>query len=400
MNAKKLVKTGLLCAGALLASAAITGTPALAQTAAPLKVGFVLPMSGPFAEYGMQMLNGAKIYMKHHGDTVAGRKVELIVKDDTGVAPDISRRSAQELINRDKVDVLAGFGLSPSAFAVAPLASTAKVPMVVMNAATASITERSPYIVRASMTLPQGAHAMALGALKSGIKSVYTIVADYGPGHDAEKQFIKTFTAGGGTIAGELRTPVKSPDYAPFLQRIRNANPEAVFMFMPAGEQSVGFLKSYEERGLKAAGIRLIATGDLTDEYVLEALGEPALGLVTAFHYSDAHDSELNRRYTADYARDYPGVRPNFMSVGGYDGMHLIYEAARKNNGNLGGDAFIAAVKGLAWESPRGPVSIDAETRDIVQNEYLREVKRVNGRLINAEFDVMPAVKDPAKAGL
>jgi len=395
MNVKKLILAGALALGALPMTA-----PTQAQTSAPIKVGFVLPMSGPFAEYGMQMLNGAKIYMKHHGETVAGRKVEILVKDDTGVAPDISRRSAQELINRDKVDVLAGFGLSPSAFAVAPLASTAKVPMVVMNAATSSITERSPYIVRASMTLPQGAHAMALGALKSGIRNVYTIVSDYGPGHDAEKQFVKTFTAGGGTIAGELRTPVKNPDYSPFLQRIRDAKPEAVFMFMPSGEQSVGFLKSFVERGLKEAGIRLIGTGDLTDEYVIEALGEPAVGLVTAFHYSDAHDSDLNRRYTADYARDYPGVRPNFMSIGGYDGMHLIYEAARKNNGDVSGDAFIAAVKGLAWESPRGPVSIDAQTRDIVQNEYLREVKRVDGRLINVEFDVIPAIKDPAKAGL
>jgi len=395
MNVKKLILAGALALGALPMTA-----PTQAQTSAPIKIGFVLPMSGPFAEYGMQMLNGAKIYMKHHGETVAGRKVEILVKDDTGVAPDISRRSAQELINRDKVDVLAGFGLSPSAFAVAPLASTAKVPMVVMNAATSSITERSPYIVRASMTLPQGAHAMALGALKSGIRNVYTIVSDYGPGHDAEKQFVKTFTAGGGTIAGELRTPVKNPDYSPFLQRIRDAKPEAVFMFMPSGEQSVGFLKSFVERGLKEAGIRLIGTGDLTDEYVIEALGEPAVGLVTAFHYSDAHDSDLNRRYTADYARDYPGVRPNFMSIGGYDGMHLIYEAARKNNGDVSGDAFIAAVKGLAWESPRGPVSIDAQTRDIVQNEYLREVKRVDGRLINVEFDVIPAIKDPAKAGL
>jgi len=390
---KKLVLAGALALGALPVA-----TPTLAQTSAPLKIGFVLPMSGPHAEYGMQMLNGARLYMKHHGDTVAGRKVEIIVKDDTGVAPEISRRSAQELINRDKVDVLAGFGLSPAAFAVAPLASASKVPMVVMNAASSSITERSPYVVRASMTLPQGAHAMALGALKSGVKNVYTIVSDYGPGHDAEKQFIKTFTAGGGTIAGELRTPVRNPDYSPFLQRIRDARPEAVFMFMPSGEQSVGFLKSFVERGLKDAGIRLFGTGDLTDEYVLEALGEPALGLITAFHYSDAHDSDLNRRYTADYAKDYPDVRPNFMSIGGYDGMHLIYEAARKNNGNLDGDAFIAAVKGLSWESPRGPVSIDADTRDIVQNEYLREVKRVNGRLINEEFDVIPAVKDPAKA--
>lgn len=383
----------------LLTAAVLSmGVAATAQAADPLKIGFVLPMSGPHAEYGMQILNGAKLYMSHHGDTVAGRKVEIIVKDDTGVAPEISRRAAQELVNRDKVDVLAGFGLTPSAFAVAPVATESKVPMVVMNAATSSVTERSPYIVRSSMTLPQNSGAMASWALKNGIKNVYTFVADYGPGHDAEKQFVKTFTEGGGQIVGQLRTPVKNPDFSPFMQRVRDAKPEAIFMFVPSGEQSVAFLKSYAERGLKEAGIKLIATGDLTDEYVLDAMGDPALGLVTAFHYSDVHDSDLNRKYTADYAKAYPNVRPNFMSMGGYDGLHVIFEALKKTNGDSSGDAFIAAAKGLSWESPRGPVSIDPETRDIVQNIYIREVKKQDGRLANVEFDVIKDMKDPGKA--
>jgi len=248
------------------------------------------------------------------------------------------------------------------------------------------------------MTLPQNSGAMATWMLKNGIKNAYTFVADYGPGHDAEKQFVKTFTEGGGQITGQLRTPVKNPDFSPFMQRVRDAKPEAIFMFVPSGEQGVAFLKSYAERGLKEAGIKLFATGDLTDEHVLDAMGDPALGLITAFHYSDAHDSDLNRKYTADYAKANPTVRPNFMSMGGYDGMHVILEAVKKNNGDASGDAFMEAVKGMAWESPRGPVSIDPETRDIVQNIYIREVKRQDGRLANVEFDVIENMKDPGKA--
>lgn len=384
---------------ALLTAALSFGMATAAQAQSDeIKIGFVLPMSGPHAEYGLQILNGAKLYMQHHGDTVAGKKITYVVRDDTGVAPEISKRAAQELVNREGAQILAGFGLTPSAFAVAPLSAQGKIPMIVMNAATSSVTTRSPYIVRASMTLPQNSAPMATWALKNGIKNVYTVVADYGPGHDAEKQFIKTFTEGGGKIVGEVRTPVQNPDFAPYLQRVKDAKPDAIFMFVPSGAQGASFLKSYAERGLKDEGIRLIATGDLTDEHVLDSMGDEALGLITAFHYSDVHDSDLNRKYTQDYAKAYPNVRPNFMSMGGYDGMHVIYEALKKTNGDASGDKFIEAAKGLSWESPRGPMSIDPETRDVVQNIYIREVKRVDGRLANVEFDVIENFKDPGKA--
>src|SRR5690625_3476486 len=280
----------------LIAAAMTLGLMGAAQAADDLTAGMILPMSGPHSEYGLQILNGAKLYMQHHGDTVAGRKVVLVVKDDTGVAPEISKRAAQELIVKDKVDVLAGFGLTPSAFSVAPVATEAKTPMIVMNAATSSVTERSPYIVSASMHLPQNSASIAQWASENGIKRVYTLVADYGPGHDAEKQFIKTFTELGGEIVGEVRTPVQNPDFSPYLSRIKDAKPDAVFMFVPSGAQGVAFLKGYAERGLDEDGIKLIATGDLTDEYVLDSMGDEALGLITSFHYSDAHDSELNKK--------------------------------------------------------------------------------------------------------
>ncbi len=373
------------------------GAVGAAHAADDLKIGMVLPMSGPFAAYGQQILNGARLYISEHGDKVGDRKVVLLVKDDTGVAPEISKRAAQEFVVKDKVDILAGFGLTPSAFAVGPLSAEAKVPMVVMNAATSSVTTKSPYIVRTSMALPQISAPIATWALKNGIKKVYTVVADYGPGHDAEKQFVKTFTAGGGEIVGEVRTPVKNPDFAPFLQKVKDTKPDAVFLFVPAGEQGVAFLKGYKERGLDTAGIRLISTGDLTDEDVLDAMGDPALGVMTSFHYSEAHDSALNKAYTQAYYKAYPGKRPNFMSVAGYDGMNLIYNALKKTGGDASGDKFIAAAKGMKWESPRGPVSIDPETRDIVQNIYIRKVEKVDGKLQNVEFDHIADFKDPGK---
>src|SRR5690606_7219977 len=381
----------------LLAVALAFGASSAAY-AQDLKIGMVLPMSGPFGAYGEQILNGARLYLAENDNKLGGREVKLEIRDDTGVAPEISRRAATELLVKEKVDILAGFGLTPSAFASAPVATRAKVPMVVMNAATSSVTEKSPYIVRTSMALPQITAPIATWALNNDIKNVFTIVADYGPGHDAEKQFIKTFTEGGGKIVGEVRTPVQNPDFAPYLQRVKDAKPDAIFMFVPSGAQGASFLKSYAERGLSKEGIRLIATGDLTDEHVLDSMGDEALGLITAFHYSDVHDSDLNRKYTQDYAKAYPGVRPNFMSMGGYDGMHVIYEALKKTNGDPSGEKFIEAAKGLSWESPRGPMSIDPETRDVVQNIYIREVKRVDGRLANVEFDVIENFKDPGKA--
>jgi len=381
----------------LLAVALAFGVGGSAHAADELKIGMVLPMSGPFAGYGQQILNGARLYISQHGDTVEGRKVTLIVKDDTGVAPELSKRAAQELIVKDKVNILGGFGLTPSAFAVGPLSAEAKVPMVVMNAATSSVTTKSPYIVRTSMALPQITAPIASWALKNGIKKVYTVVADYGPGHDAEKQFVKTFTEGGGEIVGEVRTPVKNPDFSPFLQKVKDTKPDAVFLFVPAGEQGVAFLKGYKERGLDAAGIKLISTGDLTDEDVLDAMGDPALGVMTSFHYSEAHDSPENKTYVQAYYKAYPDKRPNFMSVAGYDGMRLIYDVLKKTKGDASGDTFIAAAKGMKWESPRGPVTIDAETRDIDQNIYIRKVEKVNGKLQNVEFDVIPNFKDPGK---
>lgn len=368
-----------------------------AQAAEPLKIGLVLPMSGPFAAYGKQIENGARLYIAQQGGSFAGRKVELIVKDDTGVAPEISKRAAQELVVKDKVDILAGFGLTPSAFAAAPIANEAKKPMVVMNAATSAVTTKSNYILRTSHTLPQVTAPVASWAAKNGIKKVFTLVADYGPGHDAEGQFKKTFTAAGGEIVGEVRSPVKNPDFAPFLQKIKDTKPDAVFLFVPPGEQTIAFLKGFAERDLAKAGIRIIATGDLTDEDLLDAVGDNALGIVNSFHYAEAHDSPENKAYTAAYYKAYPKDRPNFMSVGGYDGMQLIAKTLEKTGGDASADKFVEAAKGTAWTSPRGPISIDPATRDIVQTIYIRKVEKVAGKLQNVEFDKVADFKDPGK---
>ena len=381
---------------ATLALGAIFSSGALA--ADPIKIGMVLPMSGPFAAYGKQIEHGVRLYLATKGDTFGGRKVELIIKDDSpGTAGDVSKRLAQELVVKDKVDILAGFGLTPSAFAVAPVATEAKKPMVVMNAATSAITTKSNYLVRASMTLPQNTAPIASWAAKNGIRNVFTLVADFGPGQDAEAQFKKTFTAAGGKIVGEVRVPVANPDYGPFLQKIKDTKPDAVFLFLPPGAGTIAFMKGYTERGLAASGIKLIATGDLPDEEIIDAIGDAALGLITSFHYSEAHKSPENAAYVAAYAKAYPKDRPNFMSVGGYDGMHLIAEVLNKTGGDASAEKFIEAAKGMKWISPRGPVSIDPATRDIVQTIYIRKVERVGGKLQNVEFDQVPDFKDPGK---
>jgi branched-chain amino acid transport system substrate-binding protein len=366
--------------------------------AADLKIGVVVPMTGPFASHGKQIMNGIRLYLAQNGDTMAGRKVQIILKDDTpGTAGDMSKRRAQELVIQDNVDILAGFSLTPEAFAVAPLATEAKKPMVVMNAATSSVTTKSGYIVRTSMTLPQVTAPIASWAAKNNIKKVFTIVADYGPGHDAEGQFKKTFTAAGGEIVGEVRVPVGNPDFAPYLQKVKDTRPDAVFLFVPNGEMGISFMKGFQERGLAQAGIKLISTGDLLDEDVLDAIGDAAIGVINAFHYAEAHKSPENEAFTNAYAKAYPKDRPNFMAVGAYDGMRLIAEALKKTGGNADADKFIEAVKGLKWTSPRGPVMIDPATRDIVQTVYVRKVEKVGGKLQNVEFDQIPDFKDPGK---
>ncbi|MDD0808721.1 ABC transporter substrate-binding protein [Curvibacter sp. RS43] len=359
------------------------------------KIGLILPMTGQSASTGRQIEAAARLYMAQNGDTVAGRKIELIVKDDTGL-PDVTKRLAQELVVNDKVGVLAGFGLTPLALATAPIATQSKTPQVVMAAATSSITQASPFIVRSSFTLPQVTVSMADWAPKNGIKKVVTLVSDYGPGIDAEKFFKERFSFNGGQVVDALRVPLRNPDFAPFLQKVRDEKPDALFVFVPSGA-GAAVMKQFLERGLDKAGIRLIATGDVTDDDQLNDMGDGALGVVTSHHYSADHNSPANQKFVEAFQKANPSMRPNFMAVGGYDGMRVIYEALRATQGKGDGSALLAAMKGQIFESPRGPVFIDAQTRDIVQNVYLRKVERKNGQLYNVEFDVLKDVKDPGK---
>jgi branched-chain amino acid transport system substrate-binding protein len=387
---KRTIIQAAVC-GALLAA----GPFALAQDNV-FKIGLVLPMTGQQATTGRQVEAAAKLWMAQNGDTVAGKKVQLIVKDDTSL-PDVTRRLAQELVVNEKVNVLAGFGITPSAMATAPIATQSKTPEVVMAAATSAITEASPYIVRTSFTLPQVSVALADWAAKNGIKKVVTLVSDYGPGIDAEKYFKERMLLSGGQVPESLRVPLRNPDFAPFLQKVRDIKPDALFVFVPSGA-GAAVMKQFLERGMDKAGIKLIATGDVTDDDQLKDMGDGALGVVTSHHYSAAHPSAANKKFVEAFEKANNGLRPNFMAVGGYDGMRVIYEALKKTQGKGGGDALLAAMKGQVFESPRGPVYIDAQTRDIVQNVYLRKVEKKDGQLYNVEFDVIKDVKDPGKS--
>jgi branched-chain amino acid transport system substrate-binding protein len=383
-------KRFLLKAAVLAAVLASTGVMAQDK----FKIGLILPMTGPFASTGKQIEAAAKLYMAQNGDMVAGKKVELIVKDDTS-APDVTKRIAQELVVNDKVSVLAGFGLTPLALATAPIATQSKTPLVVMAAATSSITEASPFIIRTSFTLPQAAVGLADWAPKNNIKKVVTLVSDYGPGIDAEKYFKDRFTFNGGQVIDTLRVPMRNPDFAPFLQKVRDAKPDAVYVFVPSGA-GAALMKQFAERGMDKAGIRLIGTGDVTDDDILNGMGDVAMGVITSHHYSASHNSPMNKKFVEAFSKANAGLRPNFMAVGGYDGMRVIYEAAKSTKG-AGGQALLDAMKGQVFESPRGPVFIDAQTRDVVHNIYIRKVERVGGQLYNQEFETIKDVKDPGK---
>ena len=370
------------------------GLDAAAQQA-PFKIGLIAPMTGPFASTGKQMEAGARLYMALNGATVAGRKIELILKDDAGT-PDQSKRIAQELLVNEKVDVLAGFGLTPLALAVAPLATQAKTPMVNMLAATAAVIDASPYMVRVSLALPQITLGVADWAPKNNIKKVVTMVSDYGPGIDAERTFRDRFAFNGGQVIESLRVPLRSPDFAPFLQKVRDLKPDALFVFVPAGVGSA-VMKQFAERGLDKAGIKLIGTGDVVDDDILNGMGDVALGVVTSYHYSAAHPSAANKKFVADFKKANKGLRPNFVAVHGYDGMRVIYEALKKTAGKGGGDALLAGMKGQIFESPRGQIYIDANTRDIVQSVFVRKVERKDGELYNVEFQEFKDVRDPPR---
>jgi branched-chain amino acid transport system substrate-binding protein len=389
MDKRSLVK-------AMMAAPLVFGLRRAGAQTAPFKIGFLCPMTGPFASTGRQMEAGVRLYMAQHGNTVAGRKVELIVKDDTGV-PDITKRLAQELVVNDKVDVLAGFGLTPLALATGPVATQSKTPMVNMLAATSSVIDASPYMVRVSMTLPQITLGVADWAPKNGIKKVVTLVADYGPGLDAERTFKDRFLFNGGQVIETIRVPLRNPDFAPYLQKVRDLAPDALFVFVPSGV-GTAVMNQFNERGLARAGIKLIGTGDVVDDDILNSMGDAALGIVTSYPYSTAHPSALNKKFVDEFRKANKNLRPNAVAVFGYDGMRVIYEALKKTNGKGAGDALLAAMKGQIFESPRGQIYIDANTRDIVQSVYIRKVERSGGELYNIEFQEHKDVRDPPRA--
>ena len=382
---------------ALAVAAAGAMTPQSASAQQPVKIGFIGTFSGQFADAATQMDNGIKLYMQKFGDTVAGRKIEILRRDTAGANPDVAKRLAQELVTREGVDILVGSVLTPNALAVADVSAQAKKPMIIMNAATSIITTKSDYALRVSFTSPQVVEPFGGWVAKQGIKKAFTMVSDFGPGHDAEAAFHRSFKEAGGEIIGQLRMPIASPDFSAFVQRAKDANPESIFVFVPAGVQPAALMKSMAERGVTPDKIKILGQGEITDDTALASAGDAALGVLTAYHYDHNHNSPMNREFVKSYRAMSGGINPNLFAVGGYDGMHLVYEALKKTGGKTDGDAFVQAAKGMAWESPRGPMSIDPQTRDVVQNVYFRRVEKSPDGLVNVEFDKVENAKDPVK---
>jgi branched-chain amino acid transport system substrate-binding protein len=373
--------------------------PAAGQAEDAVKIGVVMPYSGQFADPSAQSENGLKLYLKQHGNKLGGRDVEMIRKDTGGINPPVAKRLAQELVTRDNVDILTGFQLTPNALAAADVSAEAKKFMVILNAGTAIITTKSNYIARVSFTLPQLNQTLATWAAHRGLKSAYTMVTDYGPGIDAEAAFLKGFKDAGGEIVGSVRMAVQSPDFSAYVQRAKDLNPQGIFIMIPGGAQPGAFGKALAERGLDPQKIEVLGQAELTDEHALASMGDSAIGIITASHYDYTHRSPLNDEFVQAYVSEYHR-NPDFFSVGGYDGMHLIDLALQKSGGKTDGDSLINAAKGASWESPRGPTLIDPETRDIVQTVYIRKVEKVGDRLVNAEIAAIPNVKDPFKASM
>ena len=379
-------------ASAIAASIALFGLAGASKAQETVKIGLIAPLTGPQAASGRQMVAGAKLYMGEKGNKVAGKTIELVIRDDTGTA-DVTRRIAQELIVNDKVSVISGFGLTPLAMAVGPVITQSKVPGVIMVAGTSTIVATSPYFARVSFTLPQNTAPVADWAAENGVKNVVTLVSDYGPGLDAMNAFKTRFEARGGKVVDQLKAPLESPDFAPFLQKAKDLKPDAVFLFVPA-PQAGALMKQVVDRGFAATGIKIIGTGDVTDDDQLNGMGDGVLGMITSYAYSSAHDSPENKAFVAEFRKQNPNMVPNIMGVSGYDGIHLIYEALKKTNGATDGTKLIDAMKGMSWLSPRGPMSIDPETRDVVQSVYVRKVERKDGALQNIEFKTYEKVKD------
>jgi len=382
---------GLGCAFTLL-----LGAPS-AQAQGTVKIGLINVLSGQFADAGIQLDNGVKTYMKQYGDTVAGKKIEIIRRDVGGPAPDVAKRLAQELVVREGVDILAGFLLTPNALAAADVSAQAKKFMVVMNAATSIITTKSPYMIRTSVTLPQVMETFGTWAAKGGTKKCYTMVTDYGPGHDSEAAFQRAFKEGGGEIVGSVRFPVANPDFSAFVQRAKDMNLECIYIFIPGGAQPAALGKAMAERGIDPTKTKILASGEATSEQALKSMGDAGLGIISAWHYDYKSDAPRNIEFVKLF-NEMHGRNPDFFSIGGYDGMHAIYEALKRADGKTDGESLITAAKGMTWDSPRGPMSIDPETRDVVQTIYIRRVQKVGGELVNVPFDKIEKAKDPTRA--
>ena len=383
----------LLCGLAGVALAFLGAGSASAQNS--VKIGMINEYSGQFADTGAQIDHGVTLWMKQHGDTVAGKKIELIRKDTGGMFPDTAKRLAQEAIVRDHADILGAFSLTPNALAAADVSKQAKKLMVVMNAATSIITEKSPYIARTSSTTPQLNYTLGQWAAKNGIKTVYTMVSDYGPGIDAETWFQKGFKDNGGTIVGSVRFPIANPDFSSFVQAAKDKNPDAIYIWIPGGAQPAAIGKALAERGIDARKTKILGQDALASETALKSMGDISLGIISVSDYDYNHQSPMNKEFVKTYNDEFHR-NPDFFSIGGYDGAHLIYAALAKTGGKADGDALIAAAKGMSWESPRGPIMIDPETRDIVQTVYIRRVEKVGNELLNVEIAAVPNVKDPA----
>jgi branched-chain amino acid transport system substrate-binding protein len=355
-----------------------------------------MPYSGQFADTAVQMDNGIKLYMKRYGDSVAGKKIEILRRDTGGIAPDVAKRLAQELVVRDHVDILAGFVLTPNALAAGDVSREAKKFMVVMNAATSIITAKSQYMTRTSGTTPQLNEAFGRWAYKSGIRKIYMMVSDFGPAFDAEAAFQHGFKESGGEVLGSVHFPVANPDFGAFVQRAKDLNPEAIYVWVPGGTQPAAIGKAFAERGVSTLATKILGQGELTYDEALKNMGDAGLGIITVAFYDRSHDSAHNGAFITAFKDSY-GRNPDPLAVGGFDGMHLIFETLKKTGGKADGESLISAAKGMSWESPRGPVAIDPETRDIVQTVYIRRVESVGGELRNVEFDRVEKVKDPLK---
>jgi branched-chain amino acid transport system substrate-binding protein len=390
------MKRFLLAGAALLA---VSLAPGASQAQGTLKIGLIMPYSGQFADVSTQMDDGIKLYLKQHGNKIAGKTVEIVRKDTGGINPAVAKRLAQELVTRDKVDILAGFALTPNALAAADVSKEAKKFMIVMNAATAIITTKSPYMVRTSFTVPQLNRTLGTWAAKHGVEEAYTMVTDYGPGHDAEASFKKGLTAAGGNVVGGVRIPVANPDFSAFVQRAKDLKPQGIFVMIPGGAQPGAFGKALAERGIDPQKIKVMGQMEITDEHALKSMGDVAIGMITSGHYDYNHKSKMNdafvKAYNADFHRN-----PDFFSVGGYDGMHVIFAALAKTKGKADGQSLVNAAKGMKWESPRGTMSIDPATRDVIQTVYIRKVEKVGGKLVNVEIGKVENVKDPFKANM